>query len=186
MCNACARPRIAAAAASIALKSNNGNNHHPPPLLTNSAPLPPTPKSPAAVTSSTTESSVLQQMGSHAAVSIGDDDSEFAAVLKNEPSLFKWRDLKGNSLLHIAARRNSLFAARLLLESADHTLINAINASQQSALHESATKGHFDMTRFLLEKGINASHKSSEGETAIDAARKASQQNGSVMIEFLL
>jgi hypothetical protein len=103
--------------------------------------------------------------GAAALALIGDDDKELEALLKKNPALLvQWRDAKGNSLLHIACRRGLIDSVNLMLGCCAtpqdaQALVNAVNASGQTPLHEAAAKGHVAMVRYLIEKGVTIDAK---------------------------
>jgi ankyrin repeat protein len=70
--------------------------------------------------------------------------------------------------LHLAARRNDLEAARLLIEA-------GINIDQhgdlgRTPLHEAASHGHQEMVLLLIESGADV-HALTEGDTPFRPAR---------------
>lgn len=85
-------------------------------------------------------------------------------MLKKNPALLtQWRDAKGNSLLQIACRRGLIDVVNLMIGCAPQdvqTLLNAVNSSGQSPLHEAAAKGHVAMVKYLIEKGAVVDLKS--------------------------
>ena len=70
------------------------------------------------------------------------------------------RDMKGNSLLHVASGERSLGMITLLVQSGWN--INELNDNGEVALHVAATRGDASVIRFLLDNGARTEVFSNE------------------------
>eukprot|EP00088_Acartia_fossae_P062336 TRINITY_DN751_c0_g1_i20.p1 TRINITY_DN751_c0_g1~~TRINITY_DN751_c0_g1_i20.p1 ORF type:complete len:364 (-),score=62.00 TRINITY_DN751_c0_g1_i20:504-1526(-) len=69
--------------------------------------------------------------------------------------------------LLVASSRGNLSAVKQLVEN-DHSLINQTNSIDScTALHRSASNGHFYTVKYLVQKGIDVNKKNKVGRTAL-------------------
>lgn len=86
------------------------------------------------------------------------------------------QDIYGGTALHLAARRDNIDAARLLIEAG--TDVNLpVSASQQTALHIAAFGGGVEVAVLLIEAGANIEARNPGGETPLHTAIAADQAN---------
>jgi ankyrin repeat protein len=77
-------------------------------------------------------------------------------------------DVKGSSLLHIAAQTGDPEAVSLLIEcGAD---VNARDGERSTALHIASGNEHLDVVQFLLDRGAEVSPKDNHGSTPLHLA----------------
>jgi len=104
------------------------------------------------------------------------DLSRVRALLAVDPKLAKRRDPKHSlSLLHVAAARNDIPLANLLVvHGAD---INAVDPTTgRTPLHLAALLDHRQFIRFLLAHGANRQVLDDGGHTPLDVAEMAQKR----------
>ena len=97
-----------------------------------------------------------------------DDPDQLRQMIDTGADPFK-TGYKGETLLHLAANRNAVAAARLLL--AQGLPVDSRDKDGRTPLHLAAFKGFAEMTALLLDHGADAALMDNRGQTPLHLAR---------------
>ncbi|MFP6855173.1 MAG: ankyrin repeat domain-containing protein, partial [Opitutales bacterium] len=89
--------------------------------------------------------------------------------------IHQWQGEREGSELYTAIDRDDFDAFKIAMESAAAHLLDP--ESYATPLHFAARKGHVDMVRYILEKGIDVDARDSSGRTPLYAACWSGQPN---------
>lgn len=102
----------------------------------------------------------------------GDDNhlkEYLSSFHKTEQDLIKWRDPKGRSLLHIAAKRGNLKIINSLIKKGLD--LDAVDSKGNTAIHYSILQGdNNEIIRAFINAGANLDIKDKQGESALSLA----------------
>ena len=128
-------------------------------------------------------SSTLTHSSSHTSLIISSDLSALSLynILINNPKLINEKDIKGETFLSYAIKRNKLENFKLLLTSPSLNL-NYIDKEGNSYLSLATLYQREEMIIPLINKGININMKNNEGNTALHLAHML---NNKKIIEIL-
>ena len=79
------------------------------------------------------------------------DTSKVSRILKEKKLKINQRDVRGNSMIHHASRRNNLRMVSFLLGKS--AIVNARDRAGNTALHYAASRGRIPMIKLLLRNG---------------------------------
>lgn len=119
------------------------------------------------------------------AIRLDDVDTASKFLDQRDRNLGSLPSLQDTSVLHLAAKHNSVQTMKFLL----HTLQIDPNIEHQnckkSALMEAVSAGHADIVRLLLEAGADIDQENADGQTLMDMAREVDDQEMTkVIAEF--
>ncbi|XP_062510014.1 uncharacterized protein LOC134186110 isoform X2 [Corticium candelabrum] len=97
------------------------------------------------------------------------DAKSLKLVLKHNGTFYK--DMKGRTVLHIAADMGSMPCCQLIL-STRRDSVNDADKNGRTPLHWAAVRSRVDVCALLLDRGADASERDYEGLTALDYARR--------------
>lgn len=114
-----------------------------------------------------------------AAASTGDIQTLRRDIDEN-PQLIKANEWEGRTLLHDAADKSQLEAARYLLDrGAD---VNASTTDGRTALHMAAQRGDLPMITLLMSHGAAIDRRDAKGWTPLDRAIKWGREDAAAML----
>lgn len=100
-------------------------------------------------------------------------------LIKRDPSLIKWRDSRGATLLHGAAEKGDAEAVRLLLEN--HALVDAVDQGGSTALSRASNEA---VAELLCNYGADVNHPDNGGlRPLFRAASKGHEGVALVLLE---
>ncbi|XP_049945377.1 ankyrin-3-like isoform X2 [Schistocerca serialis cubense] len=114
---------------------------------------------------------VLGQTALHTAASGGHVEAVRSLLDARAPVDF--RDVDYQTPLHLAARNGHTAVVQLLLTSAD---CNATKSGGDTPLHLAVREGHADVAAVLLQAGADRGARNEAGNTPLDLARQANNQ----------